>query len=145
MNRFIHNSRKCSASRQTGPLTVLELTRTKVQWLHHVQHSTFTDEIDNLMSKRCRLPLVRQLRLFLDHDGLLRCGGRIHNAPLSELAKFPIYYRLATSSQHWSSKMLMLHSCIVESMQLSLQSVKRIGSHQPAKESTVLSRSVLHA
>ena len=89
MNRFIHNSRKYSASRQTGPLTVLELTSAKVQWLHHVKHSTFTDEIDNLISKRHRLPLVRQLKLILDHDGLIRCGGRIHNAPLSELAKFP--------------------------------------------------------
>ena len=37
-----------------------------------------------------RLPLVRQLRLYLDHTGLIRCGGRIHNAPLSESAKFPI-------------------------------------------------------
>ena len=44
--------------------------------------------MSSLTSKK-RLPLVRQLRLFCDHDGLLWCGGRIHNAPLSELAKFP--------------------------------------------------------
>ena len=46
-------------------------------------------------SKGNRLPLVRQLRLFLDSNGLLRCGGRIHNAPISELAKFPYccYYQ----------------------------------------------------
>ena len=36
-----------------------------------------------------RLPLVRQLRLFLDKNGAIRCGGRIHNAPTTELAKFP--------------------------------------------------------
>jgi len=36
-----------------------------------------------------RPPLVRQLRLFVDDKGPLRCGGRIHNAPLSELARFP--------------------------------------------------------
>ena len=36
------------------------------------------------------MPLVRQLHLFLDNDGLIRCGGRIHNAPLSESARFPI-------------------------------------------------------
>ena len=35
------------------------------------------------------MQLVRQLRLFLDKNGLLRCGGRIHNAPLSDSAKFP--------------------------------------------------------
>ena len=36
-----------------------------------------------------RLPLIRQLRLFLDTDNLLRCGGRINNAPLSTATKFP--------------------------------------------------------
>ena len=33
--------------------------------------------------------MVRQLRLFLDKNNCLRCGGRIHNAPLSQLSKFP--------------------------------------------------------
>ena len=35
--------------------------------------------------------LARQLRirLFIDSKGFLRCGGRIHNAPLSDLTKFP--------------------------------------------------------
>ena len=32
---------------------------------------------------------MRQLHLFLDCDGLIRCGGRIHNALLSESARFP--------------------------------------------------------
>jgi len=36
-----------------------------------------------------RFLLVRQLRLFLESDGFICCGGRIHNAPISELAKFP--------------------------------------------------------
>ena len=39
--------------------------------------------------KTPRTLLVRQLRLFLDTNGLLRCGGRIHNAPVSETIKFP--------------------------------------------------------
>ena len=38
---------------------------------------------------KTRLPLVRQLRLFLDAKGFLRCGGRLHNAPLSDQAKHP--------------------------------------------------------
>ena len=33
--------------------------------------------------------MVKQFRLFLDSDGYIRCGGRIHNAPVAELAKFP--------------------------------------------------------
>jgi len=36
-----------------------------------------------------RLALVRQLRLYLNHIGLICCGCRIHNAPLLESAKFP--------------------------------------------------------
>ena len=38
------------------------------------------------------MPLVRQLKLFMDKD-LLHCGRRIHNPSLSELANFPTYYR----------------------------------------------------
>ena len=37
----------------------------------------------------CKPSLVRQLRLFVDDAGLLRCAGRIHNAPLNELTRFP--------------------------------------------------------
>ena len=32
---------------------------------------------------------MRQLRLFLDSDGFLRCGGRIHKALLDDVTKFP--------------------------------------------------------
>ncbi len=35
------------------------------------------------------MALVRQLHLYLDKNGLIRCGGRIHNAPVDELTKFP--------------------------------------------------------
>ena len=56
---------------------------------------TYKAETINLLShySSTRLPLVRQLRLFLDCDSLIRLGGgggrRIHNAPLSESARFP--------------------------------------------------------
>ena len=86
--RFIHNTRQFSSSQQTGPLTVSELTRANLKWIQDIQNSVFFKEIANIQSGRNRLPLVRQLKLFIDKD-LLRCGGRIHNAPLSELAKFP--------------------------------------------------------
>ena len=56
--------------------------------MKQIQGSVFADEITNVRAKGTRLPLVRQLRLFLDSNGLLRCGGRIHNALISELVKF---------------------------------------------------------
>ena len=49
----------------------------------------FTNEITNIRSNLRRLPLVQQLRLFLDKRGAICCGRRIHNAPATELAKFP--------------------------------------------------------
>ena len=89
VSRFIHNCRQGTTSRITGPLTVSELAQANLQWLKQIQGSVFADEVTNLRAKGNRLPLVRQLRLFLDSNGLLRCGGRIHNAPIFELAKFP--------------------------------------------------------
>ncbi|XP_065894153.1 uncharacterized protein [Dysidea avara] len=87
--RFINNAKHSSSSQKTGPLTASELTQANLKWIHDTQNTVFAKEITNIPSGRNRLPLVRQLRLFLDNNNLLRCGGRIHNAPLSELAKFP--------------------------------------------------------
>ena len=56
------------------------------------QHQIYSAEPSNLSSQPSssqRITLVCQLRLFIDRDGLLKYGGRIHNAPLSQLAEFP--------------------------------------------------------
>jgi len=88
--RFIHNL-KSATTKQDGPLTSDELYNAKMLWIKDCQAEAFWKELVNLNSQSPskRLPLVRQLRLFLDKDGLIRCGGRIHNAPLDQLAKFP--------------------------------------------------------
>ena len=79
-------------SRQTGPLSVKELSTAQFTWILSCQRERFDKEIQNLKlsqnAKAC-LPLVRQLQLYLDNGGYLRCGGRIHNAPLSESTRFP--------------------------------------------------------
>ena len=91
----------------TGHLTPSELSRANLKWLHTIQREVFSEEIANLnLQSQNHLPLVRQLRLFLDSDQLLRCGGRIHNAPLSELAKFP--YLLP--SKHHFTNLVILHA-----------------------------------
>ena len=87
--RFIHNCRQPISSQTVGPLSALELKAANLKWLHSVQHTVFSDEIQNLQSRGNHSPLVRQLRIFLDSNNLLCCGGRIHNASLSELARFP--------------------------------------------------------
>ena len=77
-------------------------------WIQNCQSQAYRKEITNLKEKSGkRLLLVRQLRLFLDSNGYIRCGGRIHNAPLGELAKFPyllpanhVFTRLLVYAMH---------------------------------------------
>ena len=64
------NCRK-QKERLTGPLTPLELHHTLVTWVKQYQEELYSREIASLTSPSSttkRLPLVRQLRLFLDED-----------------------------------------------------------------------------
>ena len=77
-----------------GPLTAEELKSAQLKWIRNCQQRVYPKKMSSAKPKPGHYkasmpPLVRQLRLFVDDAGLLRCGGRIHNAPLSELAKFP--------------------------------------------------------
>ena len=87
--RFIHNLRRRQPSR-SGPLTSTEHSEARRQLIISTQHSTYSEELAFLLKKTSKSPpLVRQLRLFLDDMNLIRCGGRIHNAPTTEASKFP--------------------------------------------------------
>ena len=86
--RFVKNLQN-RESRHVGPLSAKERQQACNRWIQNCQGLTYTAEIANLLSRTSiRLPLVTQLPLFLDCDGFIRCGGRLHNAPLSNLAKF---------------------------------------------------------
>ena len=86
---FCHNL-KHKQQRVNRPITAKELSNAKLIWIKTTQQLEYSDDIDNLRSKSSkRTILVHQLHLFLDDMGFLRCGGRIHNAPISELTKFP--------------------------------------------------------
>ena len=85
--RFIHNCRNPTV-KLTGTISLPERKQANLLWILDTQQA-FTNEIINMRSNLRRLPLVCQLRLFLDKNGAIRCGGRIHNAPTTELAKFP--------------------------------------------------------
>ena len=75
----------------TGPLSAKEQVAHH-KWTKDCQRVTYAAETINLLSHSSTcLPLVRQLRLFLDCDGLICRGRKIHNPPLSESAKFPIH------------------------------------------------------
>jgi len=91
--RYLNNLHR-SRPKLSGPLTATELSLAQTRWVQACQELVYPKEMASARSD-CdrpaakRPPLVRQLRLFVDDKGLLRCGGRIHNAPLSELARFP--------------------------------------------------------
>ena len=75
----------------TGPLSAKEQVAHH-KWTKDCQRVTYAAETINLLSHSSTcLPLVRQLRLFLDCDGLICRGRKIHNPPLSESATFPIH------------------------------------------------------
>jgi len=73
------------------------------------QQQQFPMEIQHLISnsrnKKCS-PMVRQLQLFIDDLGYIRCSGRIHNAPVSNLTKFP--YLLP--SPHFLTTIIAAHT-----------------------------------
>ena len=86
--RFCHNLKHQQQS-VTGPITAKELSNGKLIWIKNTQQLEYSDDINNLCSKSSkRTLLVRQLCLLLDDMGFLRCSGRIHNVPISELSKF---------------------------------------------------------
>ncbi|XP_011884112.1 PREDICTED: uncharacterized protein LOC105571257, partial [Vollenhovia emeryi] len=74
------------------PLTPTEITQSRDIWVRLVQREWFSNEI-RYITKGNPLPksnpLVR-LTPFLDSEGLLRVGGRLHNAALDPEAKHPL-------------------------------------------------------
>ena len=109
--RFTHNCR--NSSKLVGVLSPVELKKANLLWILNTQQEVFSSEIANIRSKSQRLPLVRQLRLFLDQSGALRCGGRIHNAPIGELAKFP--YLLPTK-HHFTTHKAQLYAGVNDTL-----------------------------
>ncbi|PFX24893.1 uncharacterized protein LOC111331024 [Stylophora pistillata] len=103
---------------QQGPVTAMEYDRATTVWMKNRQSVVFHAQVDNLLSKsRYRTTLVRQLGLFLDDNGLLRCAGGIHNAPLSDNTKFPV---LLPSKDRFTD--LVIHSTHVKQLHAGVNS-----------------------
>ena len=79
--------------KKSGNIDVDEKEDAMVKWVKVVQSDYFKEEIQFLKrngEKEEQPSLVRQLRLFLDTDGIVRCQGRLKNAVLPDAAKYPI-------------------------------------------------------
>lgn len=90
--RFISCLRKePNSSPLTHPLTPEEIENSRKLWVRIVQQAWFSNEIKTI-SKKEHLPKshpLARLTPFLDQDGLLRVGGRLHNAQIDEETKHP--------------------------------------------------------
>ncbi|XP_070557391.1 uncharacterized protein [Ptychodera flava] len=72
-------------------VTADEINQSETEWIKQIQNDRFDDTITSLRGNNRKYgPLVKQLKLFIDDDGILHCGGRIHNAPIEFATKFPI-------------------------------------------------------
>ena len=68
--------------------------------IQDVQRTEFTKENsipETSEWEKANIDSASELKLFIDSKELLRCGGRIHNAPLTEMTKF--HYFLPTNQQ----------------------------------------------
>lgn len=83
--RFLHKLEP----KNVEPLCASERDDALQKRIKTCQALHYHDEIVNFTSgTSARLPLIRQLSVFLDSNGLHRCGGRIPNASLDHSAKF---------------------------------------------------------
>lgn len=90
VKRFITNCRK--TKKIEGVLTVEEIKQASFMWIRDSQLRKYQDILNTLenRSKESRNCLVRQLKLYMDESGLIRCKGRIQNAPIDDSARYPI-------------------------------------------------------
>ena len=86
---FIHNVRKLKPWLY-GPLTSSELSDARRHLIIAAQHCNYPKELAYLLKTSSKCPLlIKLLRLFIDDKKFIRCSGRIHNSPTTDLSKFP--------------------------------------------------------
>lgn len=116
-HRFIDN---CRNSKHVGALAVEELERAEVIIIRAVQQEAFSQEIYCLKTNK---PLKKNSKIiafsaFLDSNGLLRVGGRLHHTKISEEAKHPIILpaKHKVTSLIFKAEHVKLHHCGVEQL-----------------------------
>jgi hypothetical protein len=85
--RFIRKLRRSKSNSRY--LTYPELQESEELWLKSIQKKHFNSEIDSIQKGKST-NFKKQLGLFIDNQGLLRCKSRLENAELSESARYPI-------------------------------------------------------
>ena len=87
VNLFISKMKKSDSN--TGPLTSSELNEAENMWIVQIQRKNFRDVYEAIVSEKSN-NLQRQLGVYIDDNGILRCKGRIDEARISESACRPV-------------------------------------------------------
>jgi len=89
--RFINNSTPSSRDARTcGPLTTEERRVAEKTLIRDQQQQSCRDVICELHTRKHKMSITRQLRLYLDEGDFILSAERIHNAHLPESTKFPL-------------------------------------------------------
>ncbi|XP_074651589.1 uncharacterized protein LOC141906245 [Tubulanus polymorphus] len=104
VRRYVNNLRIDKQSRLTEEISASEINTAEILWVKSIQSECFHIEMDQLINNNKRHePLVKQLRLFIDESGIIRCGGRLHNALLPDSTKFPVLL----PKNHWFTRLVV--------------------------------------
>ena len=71
-------------------LTAADLLKAEEVWIKTIQLLSFPDEIKSLKKGSNATITMKQLNLFQDEKGIIRCQGRINNAAVADCCKQPI-------------------------------------------------------
>jgi len=91
-------------------------------WVKSVQRKVFNNEYNDLLLKR--KVLLKQLHLFLDQRGVIRCHGRLGKAMIPTCSNNPILL----PPKHWFSTLLIRyhHQCVLnDGIRETLNSLRR--------------------
>ena len=89
--RFVNKLKKTIKTKPSVSLQANEINSAELEWIKSCQTSAYKQEMKSLQRENKKhSSLQKQLRLFLDDQGILRCGSRLHNAPINYDTKFPI-------------------------------------------------------
>ena len=120
--RFVQNyCCKDRSGRNLGDVTISELRNALSVLVRIAQRECYQSEVTWLEGGKTSSPpsLVRQLKLFLDEKGILRCKGRIENALLPNRVKFPILLpkkHQLTKLIIWKCHKEVLHGLVRETL-----------------------------
>jgi hypothetical protein len=104
IRRFITKTKDVT---QKGPLQVSELEGAERAIVRYIQNQTYSKEI-HCLSQGQKIPAqstIHQLQPVLDDEGILRVGGRLRFAPLSDASKYP----MILPQKHHVSELIVRH------------------------------------